>query len=173
MLVRVGHEQLKRLAAETGETAHLAVREGRHALFVDHVTSNHVIQISGRTGESVPLHCTAHGKALLADFDRPKLEALFGATPLGAPTSKAIVSLGRLAGTCARIKARGFATDNEEYHEGIRCVAAAIRDKDGVVVASIGVSAPSTRFPERRYRTRGHQALKAAQRISSVLAGKA
>jgi DNA-binding IclR family transcriptional regulator len=171
MLVGVCHEDLKGLADQTGETVHLAVREGQHALFADHATSNHVILISGRTGESIPLHCTAHGKALLADFEKPQLEALFGATPLRAGTDNAIVSLDRLAETCAQIKAQGFATDTEEYHAGICCVAAPIRDKDGAVIASIGISAPSTRFPEQRYRICGAQTSKAAQHIQDILRG--
>jgi IclR family acetate operon transcriptional repressor len=172
MLVRVCHEHLKRLAAEAGETAHLAVREGRQALFVDHVTTNHVIQISGQTGESVPLYCTAHGKALLADFERPQLEALFGATPLTARAGDAVASLDRLAEICRRTRAQGFATDDEEFHEGIRCVAAPVRDKDGVVIASIGISTPSARFPERRFRAGGELAAKVAREISDVLGGR-
>jgi DNA-binding IclR family transcriptional regulator len=172
MLVSVCHEELKGLADQTGETAHLAVREGRHALFVDHATSSHVILISGQTGESVPLHCTAHGKALLADFDRAQVEALFGSTPLRAGTGNAIVSLDRLAEMCSQIKAQGYATDTEEYDEGICCVAAPIRDKDGTVIASIGISAPSTRFPEQRFRNCGAQASKVAQHVRDILRGK-
>jgi IclR family acetate operon transcriptional repressor len=173
MLVRVCHEHLKQLAGQAAETAHLAVREGRQALFVDHVTTNHVILISGQTGESVPLHCTAHGKALLADFEKPQLEALFGATPLKACTGNAIVSLDRLAEVCHRTRAQGYATDNEEFHEGIRCVAAPIRDKDGVVIASIGISAPAARFPEQRDRAGGELAAKVAREISDLLGGEA
>src|SRR6266481_2021200 len=78
MLIRVSQEHLKQLSKQTNETAHLAVREGKHALFIDHATANHVIAISGQTGEMVPLHCTAHGKALLADLGYEELERLFG-----------------------------------------------------------------------------------------------
>jgi IclR family acetate operon transcriptional repressor len=172
MLVSVCHGDLKALADQTGETAHLAVREGQHALFADHATSNHVIVISGQTGEAIPLHCTAHGKALLADFDKPQLEALFGDAPLRAGADSTIVPLDRLAETCAQIRAIGFATDTEEYQAGICCVAAPIRDKDGSVIASIGISAPSTRFPEQRYRTCGAQASKVAQHVRDILRGK-
>src|SRR5579863_4423477 len=49
MLASVAHDHLKALAAATNETAHLAVREGRKALFIDHVTTSHVIAISGQT----------------------------------------------------------------------------------------------------------------------------
>jgi IclR family acetate operon transcriptional repressor len=172
MLVRVCRDHLKRLAGEAGETAHLAVREGGQALFVDHVTANHVIVVSGQTGESVPLHCTAHGKALLADFDRPQLEALFGDAPLTASAGDVKISLDKLAAICHRTKARGYATDDEEYHAGIRCVAAPIRDKDGAVIASIGISTPSTRFPAERFRPGGELASKVAREISSILGGK-
>src|SRR6185312_13761548 len=67
MLITVSHGHLKKLASVTNETAHLAVREGRQALFINHATANHMIAVAGQTGESVPLYCTAHGKALLAD----------------------------------------------------------------------------------------------------------
>lgn len=149
-LVRVAHDHLKALAAETNETAHLAVREGRRALFIDHVTSNHVIAISGQTGELVPLYCTSHGKALLMDFDEQSLPALFGSKPLKAYTKSTIQSTKSLAKECAAIRARGYATDDAEFLEGVRCLAAPIRDRAGAVIASIGISAPAARLPKDR-----------------------
>src|SRR6516165_10183663 len=131
MLALVAHEALKALAAETNETAHLAVREGRKALFIDHITSSHVISISGQTGELVPLYCTSHGKALLSDFDEKDLAALFGAAPLKAYTRNTVLSIGGLAKQCEEIKVRGYATDESEYLEGVRCIAAPIRDREG------------------------------------------
>src|SRR5215471_631045 len=104
MLVRVAHERLKALAAETNETAHLAVREGRNALFIDHVTSNHVISISGQTGELVPLYCTSHGKALLSDFEEQDLADLFGTKPLKAYTRNTIQGIRPLAAECRNIR---------------------------------------------------------------------
>jgi IclR family transcriptional regulator, acetate operon repressor len=172
MLARVCREHLKQLAGEAEETAHLAVRVGNQALFVDHVTTHHVILVSGQTGESVPLHSTAHGKALLADFEKPQLEELFGNTRLTV-AGNAAVSLDGLAEVCRRTRAQGYATDDEEYHEGIRCVAAPIRDKDGAVIASIGISAPSARFPEQRFRIDGELTAKVAGEISDLLGGEA
>lgn len=172
MLVMIAHEHLKALASETRETAHLAIREGKHAMFIDHVAGNHVISVSGQTGESVPLHCTAHGKALLTDFDKPGLEALFGAGPLQPRTRHTIVSLDRLAQVCAQTRAQGFTFDEEEYVEGIRCVAAPIRDQDGAIIGSIGISAPATRFPDQRYLSCGEQAAKVAQGIHQMLSAQ-
>lgn len=167
MLINICHDSLKTLAKKTNETAHLAVREGKHALFIDHCTTmSQILTVAGQTGELVPLYCTAHGKALLADFSQQDLEALFGATRLRPYTKHTIVSLAELANICAEIKAQGFATDDAELREGIRCVAAPIRDEVGVVIGSIGVSAPLTRFPKERYAACAAEVCEAAKQIS-------
>jgi IclR family acetate operon transcriptional repressor len=150
MLATVAHDRLKSLAATTNETAHLAVREGRKALFIDHAATRHVIAISGQTGELVPLYCTSHGKALLADFDEQSLSSLLGTKPLKAWTQNTILSTPKLAKQCAEIRVRGYATDESEFLEGVRCIAAPIRDSEGAVIASIGISAPAARFPAER-----------------------
>jgi DNA-binding IclR family transcriptional regulator len=150
MLATVAHDHLKSLADTTKETAHLAVQEGRKALFIDHVATSHVIAISGQTGELVPLYCTSHGKALLADFDAPRLKALFGGAKLEAWTKRTLVTIADLAKNCAQIRARGYAIDESEFMDGVRCLAAPIRDREGTVIASIGISAPTARFPPRR-----------------------
>ena len=169
MLIRIAHEHLKSLASQTNETAHLAIREGKQALFIDHATTNHVIAVSGQTGEMAPLYCTAHGKALLADFDKRELKTIFGSAPLKPHTRQTVVTIEQLAQLCTEIKARGFATDDEEFLEGIRCVAAPIRAGGGAIIGSIGISAPLLRFPEQRYGTCGEQVSEVAQQITALL----
>jgi IclR family transcriptional regulator, acetate operon repressor len=168
MLVRVSHEPLKKLASRTNETAHLAIREGKHALFIDHAAVNHVIAVSGQTGEMVPLYCTAHGKALLADLEQPELRSLFGTAPLKTYTKQTVRSVTQLAETCVQIRAQGFASDDGEYQEGVRCVAAPIRAHSGMVIGSIGISAPLQRFPKDRYLAVGEQVREIAGEISAT-----
>jgi IclR family acetate operon transcriptional repressor len=169
MLARVAHEHLKALAANTNETAHLAVREGRKALFIDHVTSSHVIAISGQTGELVPLYCTSHGKALLSDFEERELASLFGGKPLKAFTKNTIQTVRSLARECEAIRAQGFATDESEYLEGVRCIAAPIRDRDGAVIASIGISTPAARFSKEREKEHAQRVLAAAAEVAEMV----
>ena len=169
MLVRVAHAELKALANELNETAHLAVREGKSALFIDSAHANHVIVVSGQTGELVPLYCTAHGKALLADADERELRSQFGSGPLTKHSGNTITSMKALVQECADIHARGFATDEGEYSEGIRCVAAPIRLQDGVIVGSIGISAPDSRFLKERYPAYGKKVMKVAAAIAALL----
>src|SRR5260370_13441409 len=112
MLETGTHDLLKSLAGLTNETAHLAVREGRSALFIDHVSSTHVIAVSGQTGEHVPLYCSAHGRALLADFTETDLKAFVGDKLLKAYTKKTINTFKGLAAAFAEIQKRAYAT----YH---------------------------------------------------------
>ena len=173
MLIKISHDYLKVLVSRTNETAHLAVREGRHALLIDHVSTNHLVGVSGQTGELVPLYCTAHGKALLADFGRTELESLFGPAPLRKHTSSTITALDDLAEMCSQIKSQGFAVDDGEFIEGVRCVASPIRAQDGMIIGSLGISAPSQRFSEERHPEWSAQVSDIARQIHGALSTSA
>ena len=56
MLIRIANKQLKLLATQINETAHLAIREGKYALFIDHAAASNVIAVAGQVGELVPLY---------------------------------------------------------------------------------------------------------------------
>src|SRR5688500_4133599 len=76
------HQHLRDLATKLGETSHYAVREGGQVFFIDHHTpTGHVVSVAGQTGEFAPLHCTAHGKALLPDLELADLKELFDGAP--------------------------------------------------------------------------------------------
>lgn len=166
------HQHLRDLATKLGETSHFAVREGGQVFFVDHHTpTGQVISVAGQTGEFAPLHCTAHGKALLADFDRKALKSFFGAAPLRAYTRTTITSLTALGRVCGRVRADGFALDDAEYIEELRCIAAPIRDQHGEIVASVGISSPITRLHAKRIAPAAAEVVAAARLISKSLAG--
>lgn len=169
MLVRVAHQELKALAQGLNETAHLAIREGRNALFIDSVHARHVIVVAGQTGELVPLHSTAHGKALLADFDEKELRNIFGSDPLQKFTKTTIKSIPALAKECVAIRDRGYAVDEAEYMEGMRCVAAPIRLNSGMIVGSIGISAPASRFLKEHYPSHSKWVVQCAKKIGQLL----
>jgi DNA-binding IclR family transcriptional regulator len=171
MLIRVANQHLKLLATQINETAHIAIREGKNALFIDSADANHVIAVAGQTGELVPLYCTAHGKALLADTDEQELKALLGPGPLRKYTKNTITSIPVLAKDCALIKKRGYATDEAEFREELRCMAAPIRVENGLIVGSIGISAPTSRFVKERYRSYAEQVCKVAADIGLALSG--
>jgi IclR family acetate operon transcriptional repressor len=172
MLVSFCRHHLKNLADLTGETAHLGVREKKQALFIDHQTSsNQMIAVTGRTGEFMPLHSTAHGKALLADCGLEELRAIFGSEPLTVYTPKTISSIEELATACAAIRKQGYSVDESEQIAEVRCVAAPIRDKDGAVVAAVGISAPAGRLSNERLSAAIRHVSETAKKITDVLNG--
>jgi IclR family acetate operon transcriptional repressor len=80
-----------------------------------------------------------------------------------------MTSIQELSKDCAQIKKKGFATDEAEFAEDLRCVAAPIRVDNDVIVGSIGVSAPMVRFSKERYRSAAVQVCKVAQAIGLLL----
>jgi IclR family acetate operon transcriptional repressor len=166
------HPFLQELTAKLEETSHFVVREGDQAFFIDHhLPTGQVVSVAGQTGEFAPLHCTAHGKALLADFDLEALRGLLGRAPLHGYTRNTITTLTGLARVCRRVRADGFAVDDGEYLEEVRCVAAPIRDPQGEIVASVGISSPVTRLRNQRIPGAAAEVLAAARAISASLAG--
>jgi IclR family acetate operon transcriptional repressor len=166
------HHHLQELTATLGETSHYAVREGVEVFFIDHqIPAGQVVSVAGQTGEYAPLHCTAHGKALLADYDRAALAALLGRDPLPVYTRRTMKSVTRLAQVCAKARLEGFAVDDGEYIEEVRCVAAPIRDPQGEIVASVGISSPVTRLHLKAVAPAAAEVKKTADAISASLAG--
>lgn len=168
-LTQIAREQVAVLAAKTGETTHLVIQEGRQAVFIDHEISAQPVGVSVGSGRCEPLHCTAVGKALIADCNRQLLEELLGDAPLPAPTKRTIRTIVELARECQRTRKRGFAVDNEEFHEGVRCVAVPIRDASGRIAAAIGISAPVSRLSETRCEKVAQDVKRAAAEISDKL----
>jgi IclR family transcriptional regulator, acetate operon repressor len=168
-LIQIAREQVAALAARTGETTHLVIRDGRQAVFVDHEATAQPVGVSVGSGRTEPLHCTAVGKALIADMDRDELLELFGSQRLSATTKRAIRSITELVKECQRTLKRGYAIDNEEFHKGVRCIAAPIRDGSGQIVAAIGISAPVDRLSESRCEKVAQEVKRAAAEIGAKL----
>jgi IclR family acetate operon transcriptional repressor len=165
------HPYLQELTTSLGETSHFVVREGDQAFFIDHhLPIGQVVSVAGQTGEFAPLHCTAHGKALLADFDLGALQQLLGRAALHGYTRNTITSLPRLARVCRRVRTTGFALDDAEYLAEVRCVAAPIRDPNGEIVASVGISSPVTRLRRPFIARAASEVVATARAISQSLA---
>ena len=165
------HHYLQELSATLGETSHFAVREGIEVFFIDHhIPVGQIVSVAGQTGEFAPLHCTAHGKALLADCDLNALRDLLGRAPLKGYTRTTVRSLTRLAQVCGQVRVDGYALDEGEYLEEVRCVAAPIKDPQGEIVASVGISSPLTRLHTRGVARATAEVRKTACAITASLA---
>jgi IclR family pca regulon transcriptional regulator len=167
---QVAHPYLERLALDLNETSSLAVREGTDIVYVDRVRNRAIVGILLGVGSRGPGHCTGLGKALLAELDPDELEGMLGDGKLQRYTPRTIVDIAKLQADLKRVRQRGFATNDEEFVVGLRTVAAPIRDRSGVAVASIGVSGPVGSISRERMLTElGPAAAAAAAEISREL----
>jgi IclR family acetate operon transcriptional repressor len=137
---------LAELARSTGETAHLAILSRNRALLTGSVTSTHTLAVTSRVGDTDPLHCSALGKALICDLPSERLLDLLGRPPFEQFTPHTHTFLPQVLTDCRIVHNQGVAMDDEEYREGVRCLAAPVRDFSGAVVAAVGISGPADRL---------------------------
>ena len=165
--IRAHAEDLMRdLAAETRETCYLGVRDGRSVLYIAKADSPQAVRPAAREGTRNPLHSTGIGKALLA-FAPPDEARAYANGPLQAKTPNTIVDGDRLAAELKATRARGYAIDDIENEDGVRCVAAPIRNHAGEVVAALSVAAPAYRFALEDLPALAPKVLGVASEISS------
>lgn len=132
----------------TGETANLAVREGDGVVYLAQVPSPHSMRMFTEVGRRVDVHCTAVGKALVAGDDDDEISAMLGRAGMRRFTDSTICEPGQLIEEIGRVRRAGFATDESEQEEGVRCVAIAVGAGDAAFAVS--VSGPEARFTEDR-----------------------
>ncbi len=137
---------LAEMARETGESSHLAVFDRGEAVMLQKVDGDAPVRLAERVGYPRPAYCTAIGKVLLAWLDEHERAAYLAQTRLEPRTPKTITAAGALEAELARVREQGDAFDDEEYTQGIRCIAAPVRNFTGRIVAAVGLSGPVWRI---------------------------
>src|SRR6266498_239095 len=143
-LVRTAHPVLEELAERTRETVNIGVLSGDAVLYLDQVSSSHLIASTNWEGRRTQLHCSSSGKVFLAHLPKPVLEQAL-ARPLEAPTPRTVTDPARLRRQLDEVRVRGYAAIQEELEQGLNAVAAPVRQLDGDVAAAVSVSGPSFR----------------------------
>lgn len=138
---------LRRLSASCHETVHLAVSEDGRMVYLDKLEGSGPFCTNSRLGRGVPMHCTALGKAVLAFLPPQKAGAVLDHHGMPRHTSRTIVTMPAMDREFARIRRQGYAIDDVEFEEGVRCVGAPIFDHRGIPIAAVSVSAPVSRMP--------------------------
>jgi DNA-binding IclR family transcriptional regulator len=131
------------LSATTGENVHIAVLDGDRALYIDRISGRRAVPVVSRPGARLPLHATGVGKVLLAHGDDGLRERTLRSLPRLTPLT--VVEPGRLQRQLQQIRERGYATTHEEMTAGSSSLAVPVFDRDGRVVAALGLVTASTR----------------------------
>jgi DNA-binding IclR family transcriptional regulator len=148
-LQNVSKPFLNDLAAQTQETVHLAVPFGDEVVYIAKVDSSHAIRMASRIGARMPMYCTSLGKAILAHYPPDRVEQIVGAG-LPARTPHTISSPDALHTELERVRAQGYAIDDQENEPGVCCVGAPVFDYTTKVIGAISVSGPASRVTRER-----------------------
>jgi DNA-binding IclR family transcriptional regulator len=149
-LAEIAMPFLDELSHRTGEGTSLAVLRDGVVTVIAKREPEGPVRVVQEVGARRPIYCTAVGKALAAWLPEQELIGIIQRTIFERKTANTLISPTAFRRELARIRATGFALDNEEHVEGIRCIAAPVRDHSGEVRASLCVVGPKNHLPQRR-----------------------
>lgn len=170
-VVERARQPMEALMRDTGETANLGVEVGDEVLFLAQVETHEAIRAFFAPGTKGPMHVSGIGKALLA-WSRPeKVAGILARRGLEQFTALSLTSEVALMGDLATTRARGFAIDDQERAEGMRCIAAPVFNAYAEPVAGISVSGPVFRMGLEGAQALGAMVRAAADQVTLATGG--
>jgi DNA-binding IclR family transcriptional regulator len=160
---------LDRLMSATGESVFLSVLDGSEVLAIARAESARTVRVPLTAGLRTPAYCTANGKALLAFLPVSDLIARIGRRKLHAYTTNTLTTRTEIEQEMKSIRAQGYAIDREEMEEGLKCIAAPVRNHTGSVIASVGILGPAFRIPDQNIAALAKLVMRAADGVSFEL----
>lgn len=145
---QVAEPEVKSLAAETKELANLLVEEQGMGVYLMRAKGEEAVDLDTYAGLRTNLHMTALGKSILAYLPESRVDEIIDQHGLEQKTPRSIGSRDRLFEALDEIRNRGYAIDDGERLEGLRCVAAPVRSSSGEVLGAMSVSAPASRVSD-------------------------
>jgi DNA-binding IclR family transcriptional regulator len=147
-VVTLTQRTLDALSDQIGETIHLGRLDGPNVIYLAKRESVHALRLYSAVGRRLPAHATALGKALLAQLSDEEVYRRLD-WPLVSLTARTITDPVELRDELAEIRERGYATDDGENADGIKCTAVAIRPTRSSHNA-ISCSVPEGRMSDER-----------------------
>lgn len=139
-LGKMANNFMRQLSRRVPGAVSLGVRDGLSVVYIDKIESDTPVRASMKVGQSLPLYCTAIGKAILAFMPADKLNQLLSRLEIKIRTPNTHRSAETLKIDLSEIRRRGYAVDNEEHIPGLFCVAAPVINSSGHVIAGLSVT---------------------------------
>ena len=159
---------LSGLVRDLGESANLAMLDSDQIVYIGQVPSSHSMRMFTEVGRRVSPHCTAVGKALLANESDAAVRELLGRTGMVAHTVHTLTDPDAFVVELARVRGQGYAVDDGEQEIGVRCVAVAVPHAPTPI--GMSVSGPMERMTADFVKTAAPLLRDAAARLSVDLA---
>lgn len=148
-LPEIAMPHLELLVEKVRESSSVSVLDGDEVVYVARVPTKRIMTVAISVGTRFPAYATSMGRVMLAGQSDQWLDGFFASTELRPLTSRTITEPSQLRRELSRIREQGWALNDQELEEGLRSLAAPIRDSEGRVIAAVNVSAhASLRTPE-------------------------
>ena len=140
------HAILMRLSGDVEETCNISIPDGSQMRYLDRAETHWPLRMQLPIGTKVPLHCTSGGKLFLSLLPKEQLSSLIGNLNLEQKTVNTLTSRKTLEKALGKIRKEQVGTDNQEFIEGMVCVAVPIFNRRKRLFATLSIHAPSSRM---------------------------
>lgn len=161
---------LKELSQKTQETLHYSVLDGHEAVLIHRVKGSQLVNVDFQIGDRSPLHCTSIGKVLLA-FQEPSIIDRVVDAGLARFASNTIVDPEAFRRELRKIRMEGYALDDHEFADNMRCIAVPVFENGGVVRSGISISGPDSRLTIEKLYELKTSLMEASSTLSRQLGG--
>ncbi|MBP2291255.1 IclR family transcriptional regulator [Azospirillum rugosum] len=171
-LLDVARPRMRRLMEETSEVVNLAVEENGEAIYLHRVGGPRIAQATLPVTDRTLLHCSAVGKALLAGMPETRIQTILTERGMRQFTRTTVSSLPALHRELTLTRSRGYAVDQEERVNGMRCVAAPIYDENAHVIGALSLSSTNQRIDDTRVLAYGELVKRTAASVTAEIGGR-
>jgi IclR family KDG regulon transcriptional repressor len=142
-------KEVQELAAETGEIAQFGIEEYGRISYLCKAMGEIAVETASEVGTQQPMYSTSLGKTILAHVSEEQQEKILGSCDFEPQTAQTITSAEEFHEGLHEIQERGYGIDNQENIDGLRCVAAPVKN-DEAVFGAVSITGPSSRFTDDR-----------------------
>ncbi|WED78460.1 DNA-binding transcriptional regulator KdgR [Aeromonas allosaccharophila] len=168
-LIQIADVQMHRLGKLTKETLHLGALDENSVVYLHKIDSEYNLRMYSRIGRRCPLYSTALGKVMMAWLPEEEVRSMLAGVTFERFTEHTLANVDALLAELAQVREQGYAEDNEENENGLRCFGVPIYNRMGRIITGLSLSLPIVRFEERKRAELVSLLHEAAARISAEL----
>ncbi|WP_421388135.1 DNA-binding transcriptional regulator KdgR [Aeromonas veronii] len=168
-LIQIADVQMYRLGKLTKETLHLGALDENSVVYLHKIDSEYNLRMYSRIGRRCPLYSTALGKVMMAWLPEEEVRSMLAGVTFERFTEHTLANVDALLAELAQVREQGYAEDNEENENGLRCFGVPIYNRMGRIITGLSLSLPIVRFEESKRAELVSLLHEAAARISADL----
>ncbi|MGN0143002.1 MAG: IclR family transcriptional regulator [Roseburia sp.] len=169
-ILQIAKPYMERLSDLSGETVHLVQREGSNILYIYKIEAKvGTIRMVSHVGMVHPMYCSGVGKAIMAELPEREVKQIWNESVIEKKTKHTVTDYEEMQKLLAGIREKGYALDDEENEEGVRCIAASLMDYHSDVRYAFSISGPTSRMTRARVEELAVDVKKVQQELSREL----